>query len=83
MAEVIIDKLNLSDINKFSADRLGTMENDVKNQLNELKGGGELTQSDLLRLQFNIAKYTISASALSAITKEVSDSLKQTANKIG
>ena len=83
MAEVIIDKLNLSDINKFATDRVGTMENDVKNQLNELKGGGELTQSDLLRLQFNIAKYTISASALSAITKEVSDSLTQTANKIG
>ena len=80
---VEINKLNLKDINTFAADRLGTMETDVKTQLNELSGGGELTQADLLKLQFNIAKYTISASTLSAITKEVADSLKQTANKIG
>lgn len=80
---VEINKLNLKDINTFAADRLGNMETDVKTQLNELSGGGELTQADLLKLQFNIAKYTISASTLSAITKEVADSLKQTANKIG
>lgn len=83
MAEVNIEKLDLSNINKFAADRMTTMEGDVRTQLDALKGGGELTQADLLKLQYNIAKYTISASTISAITKEVSDSLKQTANKIG
>ena len=80
---VDIEKLDLSNINKFASDRMSTMEGDVKTQLNNLQGGGELTQADLLKLQFNIAKYTISASTISAITKEVADSLKQTANKIG
>lgn len=80
---VNIEKLDLSNINKFASDRMSTMEGDVKTQLNSLQGGGELTQADLLKLQFNIAKYTISASTISAITKEVADSLKQTANKIG
>lgn len=80
---VDIEKLDLSNINKFASDRMSTMEGDVKTQLNSLQGGGELTQADLLKLQFNIAKYTISASTISAITKEVADSLKQTANKIG
>ena len=80
---VSIDKLNLKDINGFATDRLSSMEIDVRTQLNALNDGGELTQADLLKLQFNIAKYTISASTLSAITKEVADSLKQTANKIG
>lgn len=78
-----ITNLNLKDINSFATDRLTTMETDVKNQLNGLSDGGELTQADLLKLQFNIAKYTISASTLSAINKEIADSLKQTANKIG
>ncbi len=78
-----ITNLNLKDINSYATDRLTTMETDVKNQLNGLSDGGELTQADLLKLQFNIAKYTISASTLSAINKEVADSLKQTANKIG
>ena len=80
---VQIENLNLKDIQAFAAEKIGSMEGDVKTQLNGLQGGGELTQADLLKLQFNIAKYTISASTLSAINKEVSDSLKQTANKIG
>ncbi|MFM8466817.1 MAG: hypothetical protein ACKOAO_04570 [Oxalobacteraceae bacterium] len=80
---VSITNLNLSEINNFASNRMTNMEGDVKTQLNTLQNGGELTQGDLLKLQFNIAKYTISASTISAITKEVSDSLKQTANKIG
>ena len=43
--------------------------------------GGDMTQAELLKLQFNIARYTITASTYSALMKEISDSLKQTASK--
>jgi uncharacterized protein YfeS len=78
---VEISKLNLKEINDFAADKVGTMEADVRAQLNSLSGGGELTQSDMLKLQFNIAKYTLTASTLSSINKEVTESLKQTVSK--
>ncbi len=39
--------------------------------------------SALDEFQFNIAKYAITATTFSSVTKEITDSLKQTANKIG
>ncbi len=76
-----ISNLNLKEINTFAAERLGIMETDVKSQLNALSSGGELTQADMLKMQFNIAKYTLTASVLSSINKEVTESLKQTVSK--
>ncbi len=76
-----ISNLNLKEINTFAAERLGIMETDVKIQLNALSSGGELTQADMLKMQFNIAKYTLTASVLSSINKEVTESLKQTVSK--
>ena len=78
-----IDKVNLKNIDSLAYSNITTTESEVKTQLESLKSGGEVSQADLLKLQFNIAKYTITASTFSALVKEISDSLKQTANKIG
>ena len=78
-----IEKVNLNNIDTIASSNINSMETDVKSQLENLKSGGEVSQADLLKLQFNIAKYTITASTFSALVKEISDSLKQTANKIG
>jgi hypothetical protein len=51
--------------------------------LGEVTDGGDVTTAQLLRIQSAMAKYTLTASIFSAITKELSDSLKQTASKIG
>jgi hypothetical protein len=76
---------------KASIDAVATkiktpMEN-AEGALNTLLGaitdGGDVTTAQLLRIQTAMAKYTLTGSIFSAITKELSDSLKQTASKIG
>jgi hypothetical protein len=58
-------------------------ENSLKTLLGGITDGGDVTTAQLLRIQTAMAKYTLTGSIFSAITKELSDSLKQTASKIG
>jgi Type III secretion needle MxiH, YscF, SsaG, EprI, PscF, EscF len=81
----------MAGLSKASIDAVSTkiktpME-DAEGALNTLLGaitdGGDVTTAQLLKIQSAMAKYTLTASIFSAITKELSDSLKQTASKIG
>ncbi len=58
-------------------------EGALKTLLDGVTDGGDVTTLQLLRIQSAMAKYTLTGSIFSAITKELSDSLKQTASKIG
>lgn len=60
-----------------------TNETNLRTILGDIPSGGEVTTSQLLRLQYEIARYTVTASVYSAIIKESADSLKQMASKIG
>ncbi len=60
-----------------------TAENNLRTTLGDIPNGGEVTTSQLLKLQYEIARYTVTASVYSSIIKEMGDSLKQMANKIG
>ncbi len=60
-----------------------TAEGDLRTSLGDIPNGGEVTTAQLLKLQWQIARYTVTASVFSAIIKEMGDALKQTANKIG
>lgn len=62
---------------------MGDAETDLKGLLNSIKTGGDVTTAQLLQMQTAISKYTLTATIFSAIIKELSDSLKQTAAKIG
>lgn len=64
-------------------DKMSEVETEVTTALAGIRDGGEVTQAQLLELQFQMAKYSVTAAVFSAIIKEMSDSLKQTANKIG
>ena len=57
-------------------------ESDVTSQLNTINGGGEITQADLIKLQWAMSRYTITASVFGNIMTEFTDSLKQGANRI-
>jgi hypothetical protein len=57
-------------------------EADVVAMINGITGGGELTQTQLIKLQWNISRYTITASVFGNIMKEFADSLKQGANRL-
>ena len=69
------------------ANRVTTPMTNAEGALNTLLGaitnGGDVTTAQLLQIQSAMAKYTLTGSIFSAITKELSDSLKQTASKIG
>ena len=58
-------------------------ESDLKTLLDNVNNGGDVTTVELLRIQMAMSKYTLTGSIFSAIIKELSDSLKQTASKIG
>jgi hypothetical protein len=60
-----------------------TAEDSLKTLLGGITSGGDVTTAQLLQIQSAMAKYTLTGSIFSAITKELSDSLKQTASKIG
>ena len=60
-----------------------TAEDSLKTLLGGITSGGDVTTAKLLQIQSAMAKYTLTGSIFSAITKELSDSLKQTASKIG
>jgi hypothetical protein len=58
-------------------------EGALKTLLGDISSGGDVTTAQLLQIQAAMAKYTLTATIFSAIIKELSDSLKQTASKIG
>lgn len=74
---------NIKTVYEGISGKITTMESDISTLFSNLKDGSELTQADLLKFQYNIARYTVTASTYSSLMKEFSDSLKQTANKIG
>ena len=80
-----ITKTTLDQLNTYITapnGALATGETDVVAQINALNGGGEITQVDLVKLQWSISRYSITASVFGNIMKEFADSLKQGANRL-
>lgn len=55
----------------------------LRTELGAINDGAEVTTAQLLRLQYLIARYTVTATTFANIIKEMSDSLKGVASKIG
>lgn len=80
-----LTKATLDDLNAYITAKDGALdkgEKDVIGQINALNGGGDITQVDLVKLQWSISRYSITASVFGNIMKEFADSLKQGANRI-
>ena len=80
-----LSKTTLDDLNAYITATGGALdkgEKDVITQINTLNGGGDITQVDLVKLQWSISRYSITASVFGNIMKEFADSLKQGANRI-
>jgi hypothetical protein len=63
--------------------KMQTSETDLRTELGNINDGSEITTAQLLRLQYLIARYTVTATTFANIVKEMSDSLKGVAAKIG
>ncbi len=55
----------------------------LRTELGAINDGSEVTTAQLLRLQYLIARYTVTATTFANIIKEMSDSLRGVAAKIG
>ena len=80
-----LTKATLDQLGEYITSANGALtkgEQDVISQINALNGGGDLTQADLVRLQWNISKYSITASVFGNVMKEFADALKQGANRL-
>ena len=80
-----LTKATLDDLNAYITAKDGALdkgEKDVITQINLLNGGGDITQVDLVKLQWSISRYSITASVFGNVMKEFADSLKQGANRL-
>jgi hypothetical protein len=78
-----IAKASITAVSDKITPQMTTAENALKTLLSDVNNGGDITTAQLLQVQAAMAKYTLTSSIFSAIIKELSDSLKQTASKIG
>ena len=78
-----IAKASITAVSEKVNPQMNLAEGDLKDLLNKISDGGDVTTAQLLQIQAAMAKYTLTSSIFSAIIKELSDSLKQTASKIG
>lgn len=62
---------------------MSTNEELLRGELGAINDGAEITTAQLLRLQYLIARYTVTATTFGSIIKEMADSLKGVAAKIG
>lgn len=76
-------KASINEVAKKIDKPMSDAEDALKLLMKDINEGGDVTTVQLLRIQSAMAKYTLTGSIFSAITKELSDSLKQTASKIG
>lgn len=76
-------KASINEVAKKIEQPMKDAEDALKLLMKDINDGGDVTTVQLLRIQSAMAKYTLTGSIFSAITKELSDSLKQTASKIG
>ena len=80
-----LTKATLDDLNAYITAKDGALdkgEKDVIAQINAINSGGDITQVDLVKLQWSISRYSVTASVFGNIMKEFSDSLKQGANRL-
>jgi hypothetical protein len=83
MADTALSKASIDAVSTKIKTPMDNAEGALNKLLGEVTDGGDVTTAQLLKIQSAMAKYTLTASIFSAITKELSDSLKQTASKIG
>ncbi|MBM3930884.1 MAG: hypothetical protein FJ336_06365 [Sphingomonadales bacterium] len=64
------------------APKMTDNESLLRGELDNIQDGGDVTTAQLLKLQYLISRYTVTATVFAAIIKELGDSLKDVAAKI-
>lgn len=72
----------LNEIQSFTTGVLGAAETVFTRVTNALSTGGTLSMAEMIKYQAETSKFTLTATIMSAILKEVIDTMKGIANKI-
>jgi hypothetical protein len=72
----------LTEMQSFTTGVLGAAETIFKGVTNALSTGGTLSMAEMIKYQAETSKFTLTATIMSAILKEVIDTMKGIANKI-
>ena len=78
-------KASIDDLGSYITDPGGSFvksEKAIVDQINLLSGGGDITQVDLIKLQWNISRWSVGATVFGNCMKEFTDSVKQGANRL-
>jgi hypothetical protein len=81
-AAVTLAGTTLTNMQDFTTGVLSAAETVFKNVTNALSTGGALSMAEMIKYQSESAKFTLTATIMSAIIKEVIDTMKGIANKI-
>ena len=80
MTNVLTSK---KDLYTSTSDVISTMETNLKAKMDEMFGTGkEISQAELLALQYQMQNYSILFNASSTIQKELTDTIKSLISKI-
>lgn len=78
MADV---SLNINQLFQGMTDSLNVKANDLNTKINELSDGKELSQEQMLDLQFQVGQYNAMLEMVSTVTKSLVDECKQIAQR--
>lgn len=79
---VTLTGTTLSNIQTFTTGVLGAAETVFKSVTNAISTGGALSMAEMIKYQSESAKFTLTATIMSGINKEVIDTMKGIGNKI-
>ena len=63
--------------------KMSAVETELRQKLGAIPDGGPMTMEQLLQVQMLMAKYTTTSAVFGSVIKELGDSLKSGAQKIG
>jgi hypothetical protein len=72
----------LDDVATRAAEGLKQGDADIQTALAEIGSGSSISIQDMVKLQYTMSRYTITASTFSSILKEFSDTMKSVVQKI-
>ncbi len=73
---------SLENVKVFAVDVLTTADNAFKAATQAIDSGGTLTMAQMTKYQAEVSQYSLISQIMSAVVKELVDSMKAIANKI-
>jgi hypothetical protein len=78
----MVTRLTLSEIQGKVSSMMDAVETDLSSMLASMSGGSQMSVTDMINLQYKMSVYTITAQTMSAIMKDITDTMKSIVQKI-